>query len=171
MVNNKMKNKQTHDPARSPLTLLPRNRSGWIEIVEAFFAILLVASVILLLLNKGYFKGSDISDEVYNIQVSVLREIQTNETLRTDIVNAVSGIPGADLPVEWNNSNFPTSVKDKIYQRVPNSLNCTGKICNMTATCTLGEVKEKDIYSQSVTITSTLYNITFRKLNLFCWAR
>jgi len=147
------------------------NKRGWIEIIEAFFAIMLVAAVILLLLNKGYFKGTDVSDDIYNVQISILREIQTNDTLRTDIVNAVSGIPGADLPVDWSNPNFPISVKEKVYQRTPSSLNCTGKICNMTATCTLGEVKETDIYSQSVTITSTLYNVTFRKLNLFCWTK
>jgi hypothetical protein len=166
-----MRNHKSQNRSSSLCNFFPKNRKGWIEIVEAFFAILLVASVILLLLNKGYFKGSDISDEVYNVQVSILREIQTNDSLREDIVNSVSGISGKDLPVEWDNPNFPISVKSKINQRTPASLNCTGEICNLTETCILNEKITTDIYSQSVTITSTLHNLSFRKLNLFCWAK
>ncbi len=156
---------------KNSFNLFPKKRNGWIEIIEAFFAVLLVAGVILLLLNRGYFKGSDLSDQVYNIQVSILREIQTNDTLRADIINAVSGTPGQNLPIEWNNPNFPLSVKDKISQRTPSSLNCTGKICALNETCVLTEKREEDIYSQSVTITSTLYELEYRKLNLFCWSR
>jgi small nuclear ribonucleoprotein (snRNP)-like protein len=33
----------------------------------------------------------------------------------------------------------------------------------------LEETEEGDIYSQSVAITSTLQNVSYRKLNLFCW--
>ncbi|MDD5012564.1 MAG: hypothetical protein PHQ66_02895 [Candidatus Nanoarchaeia archaeon] len=148
-----------------------RNNRGWIEIVEAFFAVLLIAAVILILLNKGYFKGSDLSDEIYNVQISILREIQTNDTLRADITAATSGIPGKDLPVEWDNPNFPDSVKKKIIERTPSSLNCVGQICNMTEICTLSEQQEKDIYSESATISSTLKELVFRKLNLFCWMK
>jgi len=151
--------------------LSKKNKKGWIEIIEAFFAILLVAGVILVMLSKGYFKGSDISDQVYNVQVSILREIQTNDSLRTALVNAVSGVPGADLPIEWENPNFPQEVKNKIYQRTPNALNCTGKICEINQTCTLGEVQVKDVYSQSVIISSSLQDLKYRKLNLFCWSR
>jgi hypothetical protein len=171
-----MKNKKTRDFACKnqrflipPINLLPRNRSGWIEIVEAFVAVLLIAGVVLVIVTKAYVEKSDISNEVYETELSILREVQTNDTLRADILNAKSGLAD-DLPIEWKNINFPVSVKNKIKERTPNYLECEGKICNMTAVCSLGEEKEKDIYSQSVVISATLeQGAIYRQLNLFCW--
>ncbi len=160
------RNRRTRDFACITRALIPRNRSGWIEIVEAFTAILLVAGVLLILLNKGYLENTDASEKIYKAQLSILREIQTNTSLRADTLNA-----SAPLPIEWNSLSFPASVKAKIIERTPNYLNCTGKICYMNQTCSLGQGMNKDIYSQSVTITSTLGALDFRKLNLFCWTR
>ena len=102
-----------------------KNKKGWLEIVEAFVAVLLVAGVLLIILNRGYFQGSDISDQVYNIQVSIIREIQTNDSLREDIANAQG------LPVEWEEPEFPLDVRNKIITRTPNYLKCVGKICEL----------------------------------------
>jgi hypothetical protein len=144
------------------------DKKGWIEIVEAFVAVLLITGVILILLNKGYIGRTDISEKVYEAQLAILREIETNDTLRADILNAPE-----PLPVAWEDSGFPANVKNKITERTPNYLSCTGKICDMTQMCTLGEEESqgKDIYSQAVTITSTLETLGYRKLNLFCWTK
>jgi hypothetical protein len=146
-----------------------KNKRGWIEIVEAFVAVLLVVGVVLIVLNKGYLQKTDISERVYEAELSILREIQTNTSLRTKILDAPE-----PLPIAWEDARFPVEVKDKIIQRTPNYLDCIGRICNMTQTCNLEdtkEAKEKDIYSQSVTITSTLQTLSYRKLNLFCWIK
>ncbi len=159
-------NKKTRDPARSSLALLPRNRSGWIEIVEAFVAVLLVVGVVLIVLNKGYLERTDISERVYEAQLSILREIQTNDTFRKEISTA------GEPPIGWTDSRFPPDLKEKIVARTPNYLDCVGKICGMTEQCTLDGEQEKDIYSQSVAISSTLgEGEVYRKLNLFCWTK
>jgi len=143
-----------------------KDRGGWIEIVEAFVAVLLVAGVILIVLNRGGFQKTEISEKVYQAELSILREIESNDTLREDIVLAEE-----PMPVEWGDVRFPTEVKKRIIIRTPNYLTCIGKICNMNQTCVTEETEEGDIYSQAVAIISTLQNITFRKLNLFCWTR
>jgi len=143
-----------------------KDRGGWIEIVEAFVAVLLVAGVILIVLNRGGFQKTEISEKVYQAELSILREIESNDTLREDIVLAEE-----PMPVEWGDVRFPTEVKKRIIIRTPNYLTCIGKICNMNQTCVTEETDEGDIYSQAVAIISTLQNITFRKLNLFCWTR
>jgi len=144
-----------------------KNKKAWIEIVEAFVAILLIAGVVLVILNKGYMEKRDISEEVYKVELSILREIQTNDSLRTEILDAQG-----PLPIEWLNDRFPSGVKNKIVTRTPSYLECVGKICNMTAMCSLGEKKEKDIYSQSVAITPTVgLGEIYRQLNLFCWTK
>ena len=74
-----------------------KNKRAWIKIVEAFVAILLVVSVLLIVLNEGYIEKNDISLKVYEIELSILREIQSNNSLRADILN----IEKSELPVEW----------------------------------------------------------------------
>jgi len=145
---------------------LLRNRKGWIEVVEAAFSIMLIAGVILIVINQNSSSNTDISDKVYNIEVSILKEIQTNETIREDIANVPLPLPSA-----WGSPGFPGSVKDKIGSRIPNYLNCTAKICFLNDSCSLGESVDKDIYSQSIAITAVLNQQVYRQVNLFCWQK
>ncbi len=171
-MNNKKRLKPTislmgnrRDNGKSTI-FLTKNRRGWIQIVEAFVAVLLVVGVVLIVLNKGYLERTDISERVYEAELSILREVQTNDSLRTKILSAAE-----PMPVPWEDARFPAEVKDKIIARTPNYLDCIGRICNMTQICVISEEKGKDIYSQSVTITSTLQTLSYRKLNLFCWTK
>jgi len=152
--------KKTPDFARKSLTLLPRNRSGWIEIVEAFVAVLLVAGVLLVVINKGTFGKTDISDQVYTAQLSILREIETNDAFRAEIL-AVSPLPAL----------APTDIQNRINLRAPNYLICQGQICALSDKCVFSSTVQKDIYAQEVIITSTIQTIDYRKLKLFCWTK
>jgi hypothetical protein len=143
-----------------------KNNRGWIEIVEAFVAVLLIAGVVLIVLNKGYLQKTDISEQVYDAQLSILREVETNDTMRTEILSA--SLP---LPIGWEDPRFPADIKSRIIVRTPNYLECSGKICSMNETCSLAETKDKDIYSQAVVISSTLQSLGYRQLNLFCWTK
>ncbi len=142
-------------------------KKGWIEILEAFFAIMLVAVFLIIVLNNNSSKeGDNFAYEVYQIQISILREIQISDTLREDIASAVE-----PLPIEWDDARFPQSVKNKIIERTPNYLECEGKICETTGECNPPEIKGKDVYANFVTITTTLGEEVFRKINLFCWTK
>ncbi|OGJ13283.1 hypothetical protein A3K82_01855 [Candidatus Pacearchaeota archaeon RBG_19FT_COMBO_34_9] len=167
MVNgNKMKkNKTTSAPARLSLSLLPRNRKAWIEIVEAFVAVLLVAGVLLIIIGRGATGGKDIASNVYYTEISILREIQRNDSMREDILTA-------QVPVEWEEAGFPESVKNKIAERTPTYLECIGKICEIDDICSLTEKKEQDVYAQAAVISPTIGGgEVYRKLNLFCWTK
>jgi hypothetical protein len=142
------------------------NKKGWIEILEAAISVMIIAAVILIAINKGNVVGEDVSTKVYNVEVSILREIQTNDTLRSEI----SQLDNSSIPLEWE--SFPLSLKAKITQRTPNYLTCIGKICQVNEDCPLSEKQSKSVYSQSVVISSTIRNgIVYRKLNLFCWQK
>ena len=140
------------------------NKKGWIKIVEAFVAVLLVTGVVLISINSGYVETKDISSEVYGIELSILREIKLNNTLKDYILIA-------EPPLDWNNESFPQEVKNKIDARTPNYLNCEAKICSIDGTCDIERYFDKNIYAQSVTIAPTLTQIdpVYRKLKLFCW--
>lgn len=142
------------------------NKRGWIEIVEAFVAIMLVA-IFLIIVYSSNNKNDDFAYEVYQIQISILREVQTNDTLRAEIASAAE-----PLPIGWSDSRFPTNLKNKIIERTPSHLECVGKICTTTEVCTLDEAVDKDIFSEFVTIVATIgEGEVFRRLNLFCWTK
>ncbi|GAJ11607.1 unnamed protein product, partial [marine sediment metagenome] len=65
-----------------------KNKRGWIRIVEAFVAILLVTGVLLVIINKQYIGKDDISAKVYDVELSILREIQSDTALRDSILQA-----------------------------------------------------------------------------------
>ena len=140
-----------------------KNKKAWIRIVEAFVAILLIMGVLLIVMDKGYFKREDISAEVYKIELSILREIQLDNELREEILNT------NPLPVEWDDSDFPLEIKNKIISRLPTYLDCEAKICAINETCVLDEIFDKEVYAQSVSIIAGLIEYNPRQLKLFCW--
>ena len=144
-----------------------KNKRGWIEIVEAFVAVMLVAAFLLILLNNSNNEKENFSYEVYQIQISILREIQTNDTFRTDIASVPE-----PLPIKWTDTRFPQDLKDRIISRTPSYLECVANICNSTEVCTLDEEINKDIFSEFVTISATVgEGEVYRRLNLFCWIK
>jgi hypothetical protein len=141
------------------------NRRGWIQIVEAFVAVLLVAGVLVIIASSGSTGKRDLSERIYETQISILREVQTDDSLRQEVAGA-----SGPLPISWE--NFPANVKNKIIERTPDYLACVGRICSIEATCILDETQEKDVYSQSVSITATIGSgAVYRTLNLFCWVK
>jgi len=109
-------------------------------------------------LDKTQAERVDFSFDIADAQTSILREIQLDNDLRKEILSINPGSGG----VEWN--GFPT-------EKVPNNLDCTAKICDVGGLCTLQRYPEKDVYSESIIITTTLQATTFdpRVLKLFCW--
>jgi hypothetical protein len=142
------------------------NKRGWIEILEAFISVMLIAAIILIAINQGKIAGEDISQKVYGVEVSILREVQTNDSLREEI----AGLDNSTIPLDWE--DFPPSLKAKIIERIPNYLTCVGRICNLDTICSINNNEKKSIYSQAVIISSTLRDgVVYRKLNLFCWQK
>ena len=160
-----IKNNKTPDFARMTLPLIPRNRSGWIEIVEAFVAILLISGVLLVLFTQQNSEGTDMSTSIYTTQISILREIQTNDNFRNEILSPVD----TALPIEWESPNFPPDIKAKIVERTPNYLECKAKICSLDNECILSPSPKGNVYAQEVIISFTLTQEGYRRFKLFCW--
>lgn len=144
-----------------------KNKRGWIKIVEAFSAILLVWVVLLTVLDQTNLKREDISSEVYDQEVRMLREIQLNGTLRDIILNL-------GLPIYSGDSNFPVLLNTTLNNSAPPYLNCRSKICAVNDECNLvGKeiISSKEVYVQQVLIVADAYEFSSRKLKLFCWQK
>ncbi|MEN7982289.1 MAG: hypothetical protein ABFQ65_02490 [Nanoarchaeota archaeon] len=142
------------------------NNRGWVRIVEAFFSILLIAGVLLIMVNKGYIGGENISSRVYDLQLSVLREIELNDNLREQILSINENL----IPMDDDHLEFPEEVTLKINERIPDSFFCRSKICEIDILCELDEYIDQDVYAQSVAITATLEIYDPRQLKIFCWS-
>ena len=141
-----------------------KGKRGWIRIVEAFTALILIMVVFLIFINKGIVKG-DSSKDVYEIQIRIEREIQINENLRNLIIN----IPFQQLPLRWE--NFPDEVKQKIIQETPSEIICEARICEMNKVCVLENYPNKEVYVENVAITANQTNYSPKQLKLFCWRK
>lgn len=142
-----------------------KSRRGWIRVVEAFVAVLLIVGVLLFVINKGYIGKKDISKQIYDSEISILREIELNDILRSEILSLQIDENG----VMVTNSNLP-NVYQKIKNRSPEYLECEGKICELDKICII-ENTDKDIYAQAVAISSTNTIYSPRQLKLFCWVK
>lgn len=147
-----------------------KNKRGWLKIVEAFMAIMLVAAVLLTALNdRAGAMSEDEKEELYNEyyeeQILILKKIQLNDTLR----NNVLGISDSDIPVNW--SNMPEAVKTKISNEKPLYLNCSAKICSLNGECRMDEEIDEGVFVERLGIFSNSTHYNPRKLKLFCWER
>ena len=146
---------------------LRANKRGWIRIVEAFIAVLLIAGVLLFVINRGYIGKRDISGQVYEAQLAVLREIELDSDLRLQILEEGEKLkqdpPGSPV--------VPSQVESTIASRMPDYLDCVSRICELERVCPApeGVPIEKDIYAQAVAISAEGTKYGPVQLKLFCW--
>ncbi len=144
---------------------MEKNKKGWIRLVEAFFAVLLMISVMVLVIEQKYSQNKDIASEIYEREYMVLRAVQMSTEGRTDVI-------GIDLPMNTTMLSFPSSIQTEI-DKMPSYINCAAKICLISdSDCTFEDVEgeiERDIYSRSVAIFADNSEYAPRKLKLFCW--
>ena len=140
-----------------------KNKKGWIKIVEAFIAIMLVMAVVLIVINRQESQVGDFSSKFREIEISILREIQLNSTMREEIL-ATNG----DITLVGSSSEAPIT-QAKIEEETPENILCQGKICNPQGPCLLGSTQDTSVYAEQVLITSTLETSKPRMLKLFCW--
>ena len=138
-----------------------KNKKGWIRIVEALVAILLIAGFLILLIDNQENGGKDISSKVYMTENAILREVQSNNTFRSYILTITESVE-----FEY----FNDDLKNHITSRVPTYLNCTSKICDFATdnVCDIDSLK-KDIYVSSVMIAADLDTYEPKLLKIFCW--
>jgi len=139
-----------------------KNKRGWIRIIEVFIAILIILGVLLIVLDKEEIEKKDVTSKIYLTETAILREIQLNNTLRDDILNA-------EIPVEEGDTGFPSRIASQVTSRTPAYLSCTSKICQLSDACDLNEPVKKNTYVRAVAIVADLNKYDPRQLKLFCW--
>ncbi len=134
-----------------------KNKHGWVRIVEAFVAVLIIAGIILIIVDEGYIKKNDPADDIYKLENSILREIQNNDTLRQEIL-------ASNIPIDSYDPSFPAQTNQTINNKKPAHLNCISKICEASSKCLVAELVKDNIYSRSAIISP-------KKIVIFCYRK
>ena len=147
--------------------IINKNKRGWIRLVEAFLSVLLIASVLIIIVNQQNIKTNDISSSIYNYEVYMIRSIELNDSLRSDIVS----ISESNLPANFSSSSFPESLKNKIENMTLRALFCEGQICRTNSSCNFWQDIKDNVYTQRVFISSSYQTYNPRQLKIFCWPK
>ena len=149
--------------------MVMKNKRGWIEIVESFSGILLIAVILIIIISGSQRERPDTSLQIYDSEYAILRDVQLSPEFRDDILGV------STLPVQWvnfGNANNLDGVKKRIISNIPAYLDCEAKICSLNDACTMDSVVAgKNIYVQSAMISANANGYNPRKLKLFCWEK
>lgn len=154
-----------------------KNKNGWLRIVEAFTTVLLVSIVLLLILNRSNFTEAEKTEQILDKEYAILREIQLNDTLRNFMFDVeLKSEEFSEAPPEILWADFVIDVgldkvRQKIEDRTPAQLNCSAKLCAISAVCSFEfeDDFDKSIYSRESLISANLTEYRPRVLKLFCW--
>ncbi len=144
--------------------VVPKNKRGWIKVLEAFIAVVMLISVMLLIVNNEKYEAQETSSVLIK-ESAFLSSVQKNETMRNDIL----ALDTSSSEYELNDSGFPASVKNYLDETFSDRIECSAKICGASSECDLNDYPEREIFSRSVIITSNLNEFDPKKLSLFCY--
>jgi Ni,Fe-hydrogenase I cytochrome b subunit len=130
--------------------MLRKDKKGWIRIAEAFIAVTLIASVLVVLYVRTVQIPQE-REEVYNLQKTILDEIASSPELRNYIL-----------------VNDSEKMNSFVKERVPVAFNFSVRICQTNDICGL-QFYEKDIYSSERIISANLTSYEPKKIKIFMW--
>ena len=139
-----------------------KNKKGFIRIIEAIFAILLIMGAVLIILTNN-IQSSDISEEVYEKQRYILNIIGNNEDMRNEIITY-------DPEEDPNGQLIET--RAFITNSIPNSWKFNVCVKSVDEICSPPDIPtDKEIYVSETIISSSLSHDYkgAKKLRLFIW--
>ncbi|MBS3080886.1 hypothetical protein J4221_05420 [Candidatus Pacearchaeota archaeon] len=145
-----------------------KTKKAWIRIIEAFIAIMIVATAILIISSEG--RGEINTEPIYNLQRNILNVISNNETYRNEVLN--NPIPPNENCVLVD-SNANNDYIRFIRQNLPRNLDFVTNICRIGTFSNKGIPNDIGNIYVSETIISAVYNFypndEARILRLLSW--
>ena len=107
-----------------------KSKKGWLRIVEAVIAALLVMSVLLVLVSKQYSMVNE-KEKVEDLERSILDQVIEDPNIRTEVLSG-------DL----------VTVEAMIQSSLPSGYSFVVKSCKLGEICSLGLYVEEEVYVQ-----------------------
>ena len=149
------------------------NKRGWMRILEATIAVMMISTVLIVVYSRQDSSSDVPSDYVYDLQKEVLMHIYANSSLRLNTLNTVvSG--DADFMI----------LDDYVEGQIPDFLNYSIKVCNITESITPCKLNEDDyiatlhkpVFVEEIIVSAELgqgTNAVYKpkRLRLFVWEK
>jgi hypothetical protein len=100
------------------------NKRGWMRILEATIAVLIVTGVLIVVYSRQVDRGVDPVDYFRNLQGQILADISINSGLRVSVLNVTND--------EAGDPNFDV-IHDFVLGRVPDFVEFSIAICNLSS--------------------------------------
>ena len=145
-----------------------RNKCGWIRILEATIAVMIVAGVLVVVYAKQVDKGIGPSDYFYSLQREILMDVSSSSDLRLLVLNGDEA--GLNMSIF---GDIPSAFG--YYLRIC-ELGDVTDFCKIDDVGVVAEVAEKDVFIEEIVISADLGDggsATYspKKVRLFVWER
>ena len=130
-----------------------RGKKGFIRILEAFIAIMIISGAMAFIYVDQVQKPNE-AEAIRELQRIILDEIANNQTLRQDVLDGITG-----------------NIDSTISKFIPNDFNYAFEICRLDELCKLNILVQKEVFSDEVTISSTLEEYKPRVIRIFIWEK
>ena len=133
-----------------------RNKRGWLRILEATIAVMIVSGVLVVVYSRQVDRGIAPADYFYSLQKQILADISSRSDLRLAVLNVVEENIETD-------SNFNMTYQF-IKGKVPDAFGFSIRVCDFgdeTDFCKMDDdtyisTREKDIFVEEIIISSEL---------------
>lgn len=139
---------------------LQKNKKGWIKVIEAFMAIMMLLTIVFIIINSNTLRSADKS-HIEDRSAEILRFVQLNDSLRSDVLSYTNFSSDSIEP------DFPVDVARYANYSV-SGVFCYFRICNITDACDGTRNFDDEVYAKDILITSDLTEYNPRKLKIFC---
>ena len=151
------------------------NKKGFMRILEATIAVLIVSGVLIAMYSKQVDRGIDPVDYFRDLQNQILKEISFSNDLRTNVLRA-----------DDENPSDPDFIilKDFVESKIPDFVGYTISLCNLdddTDFCGMKyedviQTNDKNVFVEDIIVSSDLgdgSDPTYmpKKLRLYMWEK
>ena len=137
-----------------------KNNRGWIRILEATIAVLMVTGILITVYSRHIDKNPGPDDYIYSLQKQILMDISYRNDLRNYALTENISI-----------------LDEYVNGKIPQTFNYSLKICNFESPpspCKLDAeefiaTKDKNIYAEEIIISANFETYDPKKIKLFVW--
>ena len=150
-----------------------RNNRGWIRILEATIAVMLVGGVMVVVYTQGVDRGITSADYFYSLERQILVDVASRSDLRLNVLKL------SENPPDGNYNNLNKFINDSI----PEAFGYTFRVCELGSVddfCKMSNddyiaTRDRDVFVEEIVISSDLgaggneQIYKPKKLRLFVW--
>ena len=133
------------------LKLKTKDKKAWLRIVEAFIAVLIVLSFLLIAFSLKTSKNQE-EGEVLRLEKHILDKIVQDDVLREKVLE-----------------NNVTAIENVAKDLVPVYYNYSIKICRLGDICVMNFSVSSEVYVSQVAVVADLENYDPKILKIFFW--